>query len=135
MENLRTLLIDPFQKRLHEIELSPHIQDWHKWCDCEAFDYAYCGTHEGQRQDIWVDDNGLNRHPMYPTFKWRDRDLPLVGYGLLLGTTPGGDSVSTILSIEYVLSLIAWEQWEVRLNPADWFDQLSRIYYFRGNSR
>lgn len=129
MNTIRALLIDPFQKRVHEIQVGDHIKDWHKWCDCQLFDHAYIGTHQGQRQDIWVDDEGLNRYPMYPTFKWTDRQDPLIGYGLLLATTADGESVSTRMPIEHALAHIQWEKWEDRLKPEDFFDQLTRLYF------
>lgn len=132
---LRALLIDPFQKRIHEIEVGEHVTDWYKWCDCDCFDVAYCGAHFGQRQDIWVDDNGMNRYPMYPCFKWKGRHDPLVGYGLLMATTPHGDSISTLMPISYAFEHVEWEKWEGRLNPPDFFEQLSRLYYFKGDSR
>lgn len=127
---MRGLLIDPFQRKVHEIEVGNHIEDWHKWCDCELFDVARLGKigTPGLEYDIWVDDEGLLREPNYPHFQWLRYYNELAGYGLLLCSNSSGESISTDLPLEIAQRAIVWEQWERRLDPKDYFEQLSRIY-------
>ena len=127
-------MIDPFQMKVHEVWIGQHIQDWHKWCDCECFDRAYIGVHLGQRQDIWVDDMGFMRNPTYPLFVWKQRQDPLAGYGLVLAEL-GENSISTLMTPDYAQHFIKWEFWEVRLKADQYFDQLSRIYLFDINRK
>jgi hypothetical protein len=112
---------------VHTIEVGNHIGSWHKWCDCHCFDHLALGIHFGQMQDMWVDDEGLLREPRYPMFKWTDYHQPLAGYGLI-NASVGPETVATVMLADYAEDHILWEQWEDRLDPKGYFDQLSRIY-------
>jgi hypothetical protein len=112
---------------VHVVEIGEHIRDWHKWCDCDLFDHVGLGEHFGQTQDLWVDDCGLLREPPYPLWKWADYQHPLPGYGLI-NASIGPDTIATIMPPEYAQKQILWEPWEHRLDPKDYFEQLSRIY-------
>lgn len=126
---MKVLLIDPFQRKIHPLDISKEIKDWYKWCDCDCFDHAYIGVHSGRRHDIFVDDEGLLKEPHYPVFQWKDYSNPLVGYGLITACDSGGNAVDTPMIPEYAERCITWELWEGRLKAEDYFEQISRIYF------
>jgi len=78
-------------------------------------------------QDMWVDDEGLLREPRYPMFRWEWYHQPLAGYGLI-NASVGPETVATQMPAEFVQEHIYWEPWEKRLDPKDYFEQLSRLY-------
>ena len=127
-EKLRALLVDPFQHKIHEVNLDPGIQNWYKLCDCDCFDHCYLGTFAGARHDAFVDDEGLLKEPTYPLWHWHNYPNPLPGYGLITACDDLGVTIPARMTVEFVLEHISWELWEARLNAADYFDQLSRIY-------
>ena len=138
---MRALLVDPFQREVHQLEIGEHIQEWHKWCDCDLFDHVCLGEHCGQIQDLWVDDEGLLRQPIYPMFKWEnDLAMPisqggLAGYGLITASV-GPETIATVMPTEYAEQRIMWEvNWEHRLKPENYFDQLSRVYLGFGKGK
>lgn len=125
---LRGLLIDPFQRKVHWVNVQNDINDWHRLMDCQTLDVVQLD--HPQDTDIWVDDEGLLREPPYPFFKWAGYNENLCGYGLVLCHN-GPESTSVRISPDEAASLIQWEPWESRLPPEPYFDQLSRLYLDR----
>jgi hypothetical protein len=123
--------VDPFQRKVHEIQVGNHIRDWYRWCDCDCFDHVTLGELNGQVQDLWVDDEGLLREPQYPMWKWEDYSNPLCGYGLI-NASDGPETIATIMPVRFAEEKIDWEPWEHRIDPANYFDQLSRLYLQTG---
>jgi hypothetical protein len=134
---MRSLLVDPFQRKVHVVDPGEHIADWHKYCDCLCFDHVCLGEHFGQVQDLWVDDEGLLKNEPYPMWVWENITEPglvkhtpkLCGYGLI-NASIGPETIATKMEPEYALNKIRWEPWEERLDPKNYFDQLSRLYFF-----
>jgi len=124
MKKLTGYLIDPFQRKVHEIETTDDILDWHKLLDCDTLDVARVE----QSVDIWVDDNGLLREPYYPLFYYLGYQNPLCGYALALSSNAEGESISLKLPAGYFQAKIHFEEWEKRLDPNNYFDQMSRVY-------
>lgn len=127
-QTVKVLLIDPFQRKIHPLEIQKGINNWYQWCDCECFDHAYLGNHCGLRHDAFVDDNGLLREPTYPLWFWYDRTDPLAGYGLVTACDGGGETIDATMPVEYVEKRVAWELWEARLKAEDYFEQMTRLY-------
>lgn len=110
---------------MHQVQVEDKIEAWHKLLDCDCLDVA----HVEEGLDIWVDDYGLSREPdIYPMFQWRGYAENLAGYGLMLCHNMQGESTSVSLEAIPAEAMLKWEEWERRLNPEDYFDQLSRIY-------
>jgi hypothetical protein len=125
---LRGLLIDPYQKQIHEVSTKCDINAWHKLLDCDILDVARAGDYKGQPIDIWVDDEGLLHEPQPPLFRWKNYPTTLAGYGLILSSNHEGDSISTNIDRWDLGKFIQFEDWERRLKVDEYFDQLSRIY-------
>lgn len=132
MKKLRALLIDPFQRRVHELAVSKDLSVWHKLLDCDYVEHVLIGQIDDKPVDAWVNEEGLLRDPYYPLWRWvgapRLYPNPLCGYGLVLSHDAGGESTSTDLTAAFVLQQLVFEPWEQRLDPEAYFDQLSRIY-------
>lgn len=126
MKKLTGYLIDPFQRRFHEIETTDKLDDWHKLLDCEVIDLARVE----QGIDIWIDDEGLMREPHYPLFSYLGFGNPLCGYGLALSSN-GPESISLERPPGFFQTKIQFEDWENRLRQEDYFDQMSRVYPVR----
>lgn len=121
-------LIDPYQKYAHQVQVKNDINDWYRLLDCDCLDIAHAGDYNGLPIDIWVNDNGLNLNPIPPLFRWVDYPNPLAGYGLVLSSDSQGESISTNLERRELGRFIHFEEWERRIDPEKYFDQLSRIY-------
>jgi hypothetical protein len=130
MTNVKKLtgyLIDPFQKRIHDIETTDDLEDWHKLLDCQILDVARV-----EREiDIWVNDEGLLRKPYYPLFYYLGFGNPLCGYGLALSSNSQGETISLNRPPGYLQAKIQFEEWEKRLDQEEYFEQMSRIYPLR----
>jgi hypothetical protein len=125
---LRGLLIDPYQKQVHEVSVKNDIHDWYRFLDCQILDVAHLGDYQGLPIDVWVDDEGLLHKPMPPCFRWGSYPNPLAGYGLILSSDQAGESISTNIELRVMGRFLRFEEWERRLDPEKYFDQLSRIY-------
>src|ERR1700757_4050395 len=132
---LTSFLVDPFQKRVHQIEIENNINDWHKVLDCDILDHVLLGEYAGLPIDGWVDDEGLLREPNYPYWIWVGYRNQLCGYGLINSSNNQGKSISSNLSLSYCLAHCQYEEWERRLDPEKYLDQMTRIYAFRWEGR
>jgi hypothetical protein len=122
---LKGLLIDPFQRKVHRVNVENNINDWYRFLDCDTVTGVY--PPQPPETDIFVDDNGLLREPIYPRFRLVTYGEELAGYGLVLSHR-GPESISTRLTPGELMPLLQWEDWEKRLPPEPYFEQLSRIY-------
>jgi len=123
---LKALLIDPFQRRVHTLEIEHSLRAWYEALMCQCVDVVCVGrTEAGRRVDVWVDDEGLLRQPCWPCFKIGKAEL--CGYGLVLECDGGGESQGVTFGPEWLVGKLAFEVWEKRLNPADYFSQLTRV--------
>jgi hypothetical protein len=127
---MKALLIDPYQRKIHQLDIDDSIHAWHEALHCDCVDRAeiYRNPQGTRALDIWVDDEGLIKEPVPPTFKVKGREYPLAGYGLVLGANlKNGKSIEVTLGPEDIAPLILWEQWERRLDPQDYFEELTRV--------
>lgn len=131
MKHLKALLIDPWQKKIHELaDVPADIRAWHELLHCDCLDRAEVSRNpqETRAIDIWVDDEGFMRDQPAPTFRVRGYANPLCGYGLVLGANlVNGESIDAPLGKERMEQLILWEKWERRLDPANYFAELTRV--------
>lgn len=112
MKTLTAILIKPNDRSIETVEIQSNGDDWQdirKLLECEYIDRANVGYYEL----LWVDDEGLltNPNPNGYFQLLNDAGLPVrtfAGNGLLLGTDPAGNSVSTKLSLEVVRQHVAF---------------------------
>lgn len=128
---LTSFLVDPFQKRVHPIEIENDIHAWHKILECDCFDHAVLGEYGGCPIDVFVDDEGLLREPNYPHWYWLGYHNELCGYGLINSSNSQGESISSNLNLQYCMAHAHFEDWEERLDPEKYLDQMTRIYQFQ----
>jgi hypothetical protein len=127
---LQSFLIDPFQKKVHPIEIENDITEWYKILQCDHFDHAVLGQYKGLPIDVWVDDEGLLREPNWPHWYWSGYQNELAGYGLINSSNQEGESISSNLDLVYCMMRAHFEPWENRLNPEDYLEQMTKIYAF-----
>jgi hypothetical protein len=132
---LNALLIDPWQRRIFRLRVPADLDTWYKLLDCTCVDrYVLARDRQHQRElDLWIDDDGLLKEPPAARFLLandpaaKDRAV-FTGYALVLeADTSTGDSISCNLAPADLATRIEWEDWEARLDPADYFAQLTRV--------
>ena len=107
---LRGILIDPYTQLVTEVDTEPYPA-WLKLLQVEAITSVRFGINEdtGQFEDLWVDDDGLitaTEDTRY--FKVANYDQPLAGRGIIFGTNPAGETVSSGLPLEFVRHVVSW---------------------------
>lgn len=124
---MKAYLIDPYQRKVHSLEVAHDLHAWHTLLQCDCLDVAHVGTlPNGRYVDCWVDDEGLLREPVPPMFKLGNYDL--AGYGLVLECNPSdGESHGVSFDTRWFVGKLGFEEWERRLDKRDYFEQLSRI--------
>lgn len=128
---MKALLLDPWQRRIHRIQVDHSLAAWCRILGCKSVKRLEIHRNiQGTRAvDIWVDDEGLMKEPMPPTFKVRAYPQALAGYGLVLGANLKTDeSIDCPMGKDHFEVYIAWEPWEKRLKVEDYFEQLSAIH-------
>lgn len=129
---LRGFFIDPFKGRVEAIEIVDEIHAWHQALMCRGFERVGLGKpYQGcpVEVDIWIDEEGLLREPaVWPRFKIRNG--PLCGYGLVLAHNSAGESVSVPEVVDLAafvrLTAISFEPYQIRLKPDDYIEQITR---------
>lgn len=97
---MKAILIDSENRTVSEKE----IEDWRGIAPsigCELFDIVRLDNGNG----VYVDDEGLMKDPQH-FFVLKGYPNPLAGNGLVLGTNPEGESVSTTLTVEKVKAMV-----------------------------
>ena len=124
MKRLHGFLIDPYQKTIHKIVVPNHLgPEWYQLLDADYLDVARVHP----EIDIWVDE-GLIVEPVKPLFKWDEYPNALAGYGLVLSSDNQGETISCTLSFDILSVHISFEQWEERVSPDIYIDQMMRVY-------
>lgn len=90
-------LIDPFERKVTEVEYSGQYQDIYKLIDAQTFDVARLRNGDS----IFIDDEGLMKSNEF--FMHRGYYNPLAGKGLVLGTDEEGDSVSPSCTLDQLI--------------------------------
>lgn len=101
---IHAILIDPYFKKIEEIEYSGDWKDIKKLLQCDIFTTVYMPD---TTDNIFVDDEGLYvENQKY----WQFAEYPqaLAGMGLVLGCDDAGNSVSCESTLEQVKAMIEW---------------------------
>ena len=116
MNYMTGILIDPFMKKVTNVNVSPinTLKDMYKHIGCsmvETVNYKHISVIE----DIWVDEEGLFKPSGEQRF-FKVSNLPylhhgvIAGRGLILGSDRQGGTISTSLTIEDVTPRITWDK-------------------------
>lgn len=129
MKLLRGILINPWKKEISEVQVEHDLHAWYKLLRCDCLCAARIGTIQGKLSlDVWLDDNGLLQEPVPPRFKVEGYPEPLCGYGLVLCSNSGGETVSLPKMLTHEVFLLTqkpgFEQWEKRMEPIDYPDHM-----------
>lgn len=123
---MKAYLIDPFQRKVHDLDVPRDLRAWYEVLRCEAVDCVCVGHLPGGRYvDVWVDDNGLDRAESYPFFKIGEAQL--CGYGLVLESDKDGESQGVSFAKSYFSGKLAFEKWEERLDASEYLEELTRV--------
>lgn len=96
---LTGFLIDPLSQRIIQVPVKPGIQDIYRLIQADTFDVAYFNA---DQDCVFVDDNGLLNGPK-EFFYINGLHQPMAGRGLVLGTTPDGESVPPKVTKEWLV--------------------------------
>lgn len=123
---MKAYLIDPFQRKLHEVEVDNDLRSWYSALRCDCVDVVCVGqAPNGHRIDVWVDDEGLLPDEPRPMF--RIGQSTLAGYGLVLESDSQGNSCGVSFPRSYFYGKIFFEAWEKRLDPEKYLDEMTRV--------
>lgn len=101
---MRAILIDPRAKTVEETECDGGLQDIYRLTQCDTID----AVRIGERDTIYVDDNGLVSGEPEPFFMWADYPQPLAGRGLILAIDDEGETIGTELDIVLVRASVSF---------------------------
>lgn len=102
---MKAILIDPFERKLSEVEYSGDYKQIYEHIDCHNFD---CVRISSKGDTIFVDDEGLISCKVQCFFGFIGYPQPLAGKGLVLGTDINGESVDTTMTLEEMRKLVKW---------------------------
>ena len=130
---MRALVIDPYQRKVHPIHIGSDRSSWRK---------ALSGTpigpviltrnRRGTRSLLLLaSEEASTKKPLPPQSRIQpgeeERPILVTGYGLVLSADVGkGKWFACRWSSAKFSSMIWWERWEHRLDPADYFAELTR---------
>jgi hypothetical protein len=123
---MKAYLIDPFQKKIHDLDIAKALRAWYAVLRCESVD-AVCIAHlgDGRCIDVWVDDYFLDRAEEWPCFKIGEAQV--FGYGLVLESDRNGESQGVSFSKSYFNGKLFFESWEKRLDAEKFLEELTRV--------
>jgi hypothetical protein len=105
---VRGILIDPHTRQVTQVDVEAdpegaHLTAMYRLIGCHAVDCQPIRRGE----DIFIDDEGLFE-PANPVFQIEAGQGWFAGRGLVMGTGPCGEAVSTSLTAEDVKRLVKW---------------------------
>jgi hypothetical protein len=109
-ENMRALLIDPVAKTVTETEVTgatdhARLQSLYALLKCDMVERVQIAL----GVDLWVDEEGLNREPVQPSWAFRAAlNRPFVGRGLIL-SSKGEDIAATDYPVDSLAKAIVFE--------------------------
>lgn len=99
---MNAILIDVTAQTVTDIDLETGLDALYKAIGCDCVDRLVLDD----RNDLWLDDNGLITHPQPPKFLIGNYPHPLAGNAVIAGYTASSRTVSTSLRADQVRPLI-----------------------------
>jgi hypothetical protein len=108
-EQLRGILIDPYQKSITEVFVEPYPA-WKNLIEVDLICAVTVVWYEGGAMEtLWIDDEGLlNEKNQGPFFSVTTHPQPLAGKGIILGTDEQGETISTKYTVEQIEHIVVW---------------------------
>ncbi len=124
MSDMRAIVVDPYEKRVYELEW-PSLRDGSEYRKIvevigqAGLDSVRIAAHpDGTFDYLWVDDVGLSR-PNQRYFMWEGYLQPLAGIAVIVGTSEGGDTIPTLIDEGWVRGQITWVRPDVEFVRMD----------------
>lgn len=106
---MKAYLIDPTNQTVTQVEHDGSLQDLYAHTRCQCIDAVRINE---QGDCVFVDDEGLLNGAGYthgPFMLTRgERRMPLMGYGLVLGSTIEGESTDPACTLDEVKALVSF---------------------------
>ena len=109
---------------------SPDLKAWRAMLNCESFDRVEWERNWNRTwaKFIWFDASSALREPVRPRFQLVNFEYVIAGYGLIMcAKLQTGELINCDMHPAKLDYRIRWEPWEKRLDPADFFEELTRV--------
>ncbi len=103
----RGILIDPFERKIKEVEVGESFRDIYPQIGADSFDCVTLSRDDEHEETAYVDGEGLFRQDQR-FFLWVGYDQPLGGKCLIMGTDRQGESVPSRMPLLQVVSHVRW---------------------------
>lgn len=118
---MRAILIDPFTETISEVEYDGIYRSIYRLLSHpEQPVDTFTVVRISAEDTIFVDDNGLLNEPTH-FFEYYGYPQPLAGKGLILGVDDEGESIATMLDVDYVRAMVTWKN-DLQLVGMDTFE-------------
>ncbi len=101
---INAIKIDVVQQIVYAVELDNGLKGMYTAIGCACVDRVVLDN----RNDLWIDDEGLLRNPQPPKFQLAGFRQPLAGNGLICGYTDEGETISTRLTADQIRPLVTF---------------------------
>jgi len=113
----KAILINAKAQTVTQVEVGEGIQDIYKHLNCHTFDVVNLGCSvgcyvddEGLLKAAYIDDDG-EKHNMNG-FRFKGKDTPIMGNGLIMGTNNEGESVDSPVSVEQITNVLTFVEYD-----------------------
>jgi hypothetical protein len=101
-KTMKAILINPTEKTVTDFELAKGLKAMYTAIDCQCVTRVVLNN----KDDLWLDDEGLLQAPQPPKFKFVGSDTVFTGNGLICGYNGEGETISTNLRAEQIRPFI-----------------------------
>ena len=115
MKKITAIKIDVEKQEVYSIEIDKGLKGLYTAIGCTCVDRIVLDD----RNDLWLDDEGLLKNPQPDKFSVKGYVRPLAGNALICGYNRDGETISTTLKPEQIQPLITfWGELELPIEPA-----------------
>ncbi len=105
---MKAIYIDPTTRTIKEIECNGDIHEMYRIMQVDLVTVV----HVTAKDDLWLDDEGLLKTEDQDYFLWSDERseglFVFAGKGLILGSTPQGETTDCKIGVEDVEHRLCW---------------------------
>ncbi len=103
---MRVIVIDSAKREVRMVEISTNYKDIYPLLG-ESVDMFACPVQFNESDTLFVDDEGLY-HPFEGGYMMDDWAYPILGNGVIIGSTDEGESTDVQMSVEDVQKMVRW---------------------------
>ena len=101
---IQAIKIDVIKKEVYGLQINGNLEGLYSAIGCDNVECI--GLNRGN--DLWIDGEGLLRHPQPPRLKLKGDPLALTGNGLVCGFDGEGGTIGTTLTVQAVAALVTF---------------------------